>query len=109
MPWTVGDVDKHKKGLTAKQKRQWVAVANGVLRKCMADGGTEATCAASAIRQANGVAGNEMVIHNVKVNDYQIREERHQGRNTVVVPVIMMVEGVHSGSHGPLLHPAEEL
>lgn len=28
MPWTVGQVDEHKKGLSTRQKRQWVAVAN---------------------------------------------------------------------------------
>lgn len=30
MPWTTKDVDRHKKGLTDKQKRQWVAIANSV-------------------------------------------------------------------------------
>ena len=55
MSWTIADVEKHTKGLSSKRKRQWVEVANSVHAKCMADGGNEATCAASAIRQANGV------------------------------------------------------
>ena len=38
MPWTVDDVDKHKKGLSDKQKKQWVRIANAVLAKCMKDG-----------------------------------------------------------------------
>ena len=42
-------------------------------------------------------------------NDYQIQTRTHQRRQHLVVPVIMMVEGVHSGSHGPILHLASEL
>ena len=40
---------------------------------------------------------------------YQIRTEQHQGMEHLVVPVVMMVEGVHNGSHGPLLHLATDL
>lgn len=40
---------------------------------------------------------------------YTIREETYQNRTHIVVPVVMMREGVHSGSHGPLLHYAEDL
>ncbi len=40
---------------------------------------------------------------------YSIRTQNHQGREHLVVPVIMMVEGVHHGSAGPMLHPASEL
>lgn len=40
---------------------------------------------------------------------YTIRSEVHQGRPHIVVPVIMMVEGVHAGSAGALLHLAEDL
>lgn len=112
MPWTVDDVDSHKKGLDDKGKRQWVAVANSALKRCLDDGGDEKECAASAIRQANGVAGNEeMQIHHyhLTANNYTIRTETHQGRKHLVVPVVMMVEGVHNGSHGPLLHLSEEL
>ena len=53
MPWTVADVDKHKKGLTPEQKKEWVSIANGVLSKCLKDGGTDQTCAPKAIRIAN--------------------------------------------------------
>lgn len=42
-------------------------------------------------------------------NSYIIRTDVLQGRPHIVVPVVMMVEGVHSGSHGPMLHRAEEL
>lgn len=108
MPWTEDDVESHKKGLSKKGKAQWVAVANSVLERCVKNGGDEKTCAASAIRQANGVTGNEMQIHIVQ-NKLTLRTEMHQGRRHLVVPVIMMVEGVHAGSHGPLYHSIEEL
>jgi len=49
MPWTSADVDKHKKGLTAKQKRQWVHVANGALRRGLSEG--------AAVREANRTVG----------------------------------------------------
>lgn len=112
MPWTVGDVEEHNKGLSATKKRQWVAVANSALKKCIDDGGTDATCAAGAIRQANAVvAGNEAytAYRTIQGNNYNVRTETHQGRRHLVVPVIMMVEGVHNGTRGPLLHLADEL
>lgn len=57
MPWTVGDVDRHKRGLTDAQKRRWVRIANSALASCLARGGSQSTCDASAIRQASGVVG----------------------------------------------------
>ena len=58
MPWTVDDVDGFKKGLSDKQKRQWVAIANSALAKCEDEGGEN--CEASAIRQANGAMEESM-------------------------------------------------
>ena len=50
MPFTTSDARKHtKKARTAKQKRQWVQVANQALASGASD--------ASAIRQANAVVG----------------------------------------------------
>lgn len=114
MPWTVSDVDAHKKGLNSDQKRQWVAVANSVLKRCMDNGGSEETCAISAIRQANGTVkvatSFTFDIYRASTNqNYEVRRETRDGRNYLVVPVVMMVEGVHSGSHGPLLHTIDEL
>ena len=54
MPWKTSDV-KTKAAKTDKQKRQWVAVANGDLKTCLADGGSQEDCEARAIRKANGV------------------------------------------------------
>ena len=42
-------------------------------------------------------------------NNYIIRTEMHQGKKHLVVPVIMLKEGVHNGSAGPLLHTQDEL
>ena len=47
--------------------------------------------------------------YNVLNNTYQLRTVVHQGVPHLVIPVIMMVEGVHNGSHGKLLHLAEDL
>lgn len=33
MPWSVKDVDKHKKGLSQDQKVKWVRVANDILKR----------------------------------------------------------------------------
>lgn len=41
--------------------------------------------------------------------DYEIRVETLNGREHWVLPVIMMAEGVHHGSRGPLLYTATEL
>jgi hypothetical protein len=54
MPWSSKDVGRFKKGLTAKQKSQWVAIANASLQKCLDAGGTDETCAPKAIKIANG-------------------------------------------------------
>lgn len=40
---------------------------------------------------------------------YTIRTEMLDGRKHLVVPVVMMTEGVHAGSGGPILHLAQEL
>lgn len=38
-----------------------------------------------------------------------IRNATMEGRNYVVVPMVMLTEGVHRGSNGAMLYPAEEL
>lgn len=41
-------------------------------------------------------------------SDYPTRTEILQGKEFLVVPVVMMVEGVHNGSAGPILHRASD-
>lgn len=38
-----------------------------------------------------------------------VRRDTMEGREYIVVPMVMMVEGVHNGSQGPIYYPAEEL
>lgn len=47
--------------------------------------------------------------YDIQTYDYVIRREVHQNRKHIVVPVVMMVEGVHNGSAGPIFHPISEL
>jgi hypothetical protein len=112
MPWTVADVDSHKKGLSDKQKKQWVRIANSVLASCIKKGGSEESCAASAIKQASGVvnanSGKYSVYKNKQEAGYEVELKIHQEKAHLIVPVIMIVEGVLNGSHGPLLHLEEE-
>lgn len=42
-------------------------------------------------------------------NGYVLKTKTLAGREHWVLPVVMMVEGVHHGSHGPLLYTSEEL
>ncbi|HUM44238.1 MAG TPA: DUF2213 domain-containing protein, partial [Fervidobacterium sp.] len=109
MPWTVDDVDRFHKGLTDKEKRQWVEVANSVLERCLEEGKDQNTCEVLAIKQANGVVGNNSYSLINTNSAYTISVRKHEGEKHLVVPVVMMVEGVHNGSHGPLFHPATEL
>lgn len=52
MPWTIDDdLEKYKKGMTAKQKEQWLAIANNTLATCEGD---PKECEAKAIKMANG-------------------------------------------------------
>jgi hypothetical protein len=53
---------------------------------------------------------NNFVHVNFKNNSsYTVQKKTHQGKSFIVVPVTMMVEGVHHGSLGPLLHTIDEL
>ena len=52
---------------------------------------------------------NEMDVVLFLTNNYEIRKETFEGKAFIVVPVVMMVEGVHNGSGGPVLHTAQEL
>ena len=97
--WDINDVDKHKKGLSDKQKKQWVRIANAALASCMKKGGTDEECAAKAIKQANGVvnanSGAYAVYKNRPESDYEVTLTVHQDKPCYVVPVVMMVEVRH--------------
>ena len=46
---------------------------------------------------------------NSMITNIQSRSEQFMGRDHVIVPVIMVVEGVHDGSAGPMFYPSEEI
>ena len=45
---------------------------------------------------------------NQKLASYTVTEAVHQEKKHLIVPVVMIVEGVLNGSHGPLLHLAQD-
>jgi len=55
MPWGIDDVDKHKKGLDAGQKKLWIKVANRHRQDCIDKGGDDGSCDGGAIRAANAM------------------------------------------------------
>lgn len=50
MPWSVKDVDKHKKGLSEDQKVKWVRIANHILKRDNDEG--------KAVKIANSQVGH---------------------------------------------------
>jgi hypothetical protein len=112
MPWkTDEDVAKHKKGLNPKKSAQWRRIANSVLKAEMKKGKSEEEAAASAIRQANGVVNansSYSIYKNKPTIDYEVKLAVHQEKPHLIVPVVMIVEGVLHGNQGPLLHLADE-
>jgi len=38
-----------------------------------------------------------------------VRKDKMEGRDYIVVPMVMLTEGVHAGSNGPLYYPPDEL
>lgn len=120
MPWTVKDVEKHKKGLTDAQKRKWVDVANAIRLSCLKSGKTEKECDTVAIRTANSQVGTNvqadsdlalklMKTHKNSQIAYEPEAKTIAGKEYLIIPVVMIREGVHCGSAGPLLHVVEEL
>lgn len=71
MPWTVKDVDKHKKGLTPAQKKKWVSIANSALKDCKAKSGKD--CEGKAIRIANSKFSEEFIMTTKKIPNGALR------------------------------------
>lgn len=49
------------------------------------------------------------VLTNAKQEEYSVMKKKLDKKDHLIVPVVMMVEGVHNGSHGRLLHLIEDL
>jgi len=46
---------------------------------------------------------------NITASNYKLSKRKLEGRDYLIFPVTMMVEGVHNGNQGPILHPIDEL
>ncbi|KKN36245.1 hypothetical protein LCGC14_0775350 [marine sediment metagenome] len=47
--------------------------------------------------------------HHLKVLGAQVRRDTFEGRPHLIVPVVILTEGVHHGSGGRILYTAEEM
>jgi len=45
----------------------------------------------------------------INLSSYTTQLKKFEGRDHLVVPVVMLTEGVHKGSSGPIYYPAEEI
>jgi len=52
-----------------------------------------------------------MLLHHLQfmIDNFAVRQESLEGKEYYVAPVIMLTEGVHNGSTGPLFYPAAEI
>jgi len=63
-----------------------------------------------AAAHASGYKGNVMKLQKITANfTGMVRHDTMEGRDFVVAPMIMIVEGVHKGSEGPVFYPEKEL
>lgn len=62
----------------------------------------------SVYDSAEEIENNIDTYSSIQVN-FMARRKMLQGKQHMIVPVVMMVEGVHAGSHGPLFHSMKEL
>jgi len=46
---------------------------------------------------------------NIQASNYTLTKKKHEGKEYLLVPVTMMVEGVHHGNQGPIFHSIDEL
>jgi hypothetical protein len=104
MPWTPADAKRHKKGLSAKQARQWAHVANAARAACIKRGRTASFCDGSAVRQANAAVGTParptsnttLLTVNTALTVEPQRVRRHD-QDYLVAPCVMLVAGVLNG------------
>ena len=100
-PFDAAAANRHKQGLSPKQVRQWVAVAQSMYDRCMADGGTAGPCEATAIRGANGVTGEPRGnLRHLTVHVALTAPPQHMTLNNLdylTAPCVMLVAGVLNG------------
>ena len=70
------------------------------------DGATRRTRLATTLK---GLRKNEFSTLRMNLEGVKARHEKLQDREHLVVPAVILTEGVHNGSAGPLYYPGEEL
>jgi hypothetical protein len=105
LPWTPADARRHKRGLSAKQARQWAHVANSMLKSCMDRGGSQSRCEGRAVRAANAAVGtparpvkHDLLLHIHTTLTTRPRREVSRGAEYLVCDCVMAIAGVLNGS-----------
>ena len=102
MPYTVDspNLPKNVKALPENDRAQWVEVWNASFSACMKDGGDSGDCEGEAFRKANGVAMADEQQDNIAANVVdKVHRQSWEGRDWLVVPTIMIKEGVLNGEY----------
>ncbi len=92
MPFSKSDADKHKKGLTDKQKVTWAKIANAVLEKCKSSGGSN--CDAKAIKVASAQANQVSNADDVDITAFTQKKIRLKDIKTQESDEGLLVKGV---------------
>ena len=88
--WKIKDVDKFKKGLDSEQKKEWVKIANRILKSELTKGTGDLEAEIVAIRTANNTfsesvyaemseykdAIHKMNLGEITDNEYQISDKK---------------------------------
>lgn len=80
--------------------------------KCFTGPGSREKAAAQgrAIKAREGTSNAETNMETITFNlTGPVRHDTMEGRDYLVAPMVMLTEGVHAGSKGPLFYPKEEL
>jgi len=99
MPWKIEDVDSHIKGLSDKEKGQWISVANSAREKCIADGGDEKECDGRAIRIANASVKKKESMNLASSGSVLLEEANDKDSN--VFPIKIIQPGWGSSGYYP--------
>jgi len=92
MPWESSDAKKHIKGLNSSQSAAWAKIANSVLAKCKASGGTN--CDAKAIRIANSKAKNVKNADDVITETFKLKRIKWKDIDTDETEDGLLVKGI---------------
>lgn len=112
MPTHFGKDSKGCYAQWGKQKKYYYACGN---KQARARAKSKADKQGAAIRSTgwkeNSAEGKPMKnLYRVVLNlEPLVRNDTMEGRDYVVCPAVILLEGVHSGSYGPIYYPEEEI